>query len=472
MTRPSDAFAWRFVTPLFVGAALNPVNSSIIATALVPIARAMHVSVASTTVLVSALYLASAIAQPTAGKLAEEFGPRRVFLTGVVLVLVGGVLGGLATNLTALVVARVLIGLGTSAGYPSAMVAIRRRALSAGLAAPPGGVLGGLAIAGMATAAIGPPIGGLLVGSLSWRSAFLINIPLTLGALVMVARWVPRDPPAPGPRSARQVAARLDVAGITGFGATMTALLVLLMGLPHLNRAALALVVVFAVPTTWWELRAATPFFDIRRLVSNGALARTYLRVGLTLLGVYTVMYGLTQWLEAGRGMSAEEAGLFLLPMGALSALVSRPLSRRNLVRGPLVTAGVSMLIASIGILFLTTHSPLVLLVAGTLVFGLTSGTTTVGNQTALYTQTPPDQIGTASGLLRTFGYIGSIASAAITGVVFKGQVSDHGLHTLAIVLVIAGALALALTLPDRRLKPPAEPSGEVEQPIDGRRVS
>jgi MFS family permease len=456
MTRP---FAWRFVTPLFVGAALNPVNSSIIATALVPIARAMHVSVGATTVLVSSLYLASAIAQPTAGKLAEEFGPRRVFSTGVVLVLAGGVLGGLAANLATLVVARVLVGVGTSAGYPSAMVLIRRRAASAGLGEPPGGVLGGLAIAGMATVAVGPPIGGLLVGGLGWRAAFLVNIPITLAALAMAAWWIPRDPPPGGPRSARRIAARLDVAGMAGFAAVMTALLVFLMGLPHLNRVALALVVVFAVPLVWWELRAATPFFDIRGLISNGALARTYLRVALTLLGSYTILYGLTQWLEAGRGMSAEQAGLFLLPMGALSAVVSRPLSRRNLVRGPLVVAAVSMLAGSAGILFVTAHSPVVLLVAVTLVFGLMIGTTTVGNQTALYTQSPADQIGTASGLFRTFGYLGSIASAAVTGIVFKGEVTDHGLHTLAVVLVVAGALALAMTLLDRRLRAPAVPT-------------
>ncbi len=62
-------FAWTFTTPLYVGAGLNPVNSSIIATALVPIATELHVAVGSTAVLVSSLYLASAVAQPTAGKL-------------------------------------------------------------------------------------------------------------------------------------------------------------------------------------------------------------------------------------------------------------------------------------------------------------------------------------------------------------------------------------------------------------------
>jgi DNA-binding CsgD family transcriptional regulator len=117
----------------------------------VPIAAAMHVSVGRTAVLVSALYLASSIAQPTAGKLSEEFWPRRVFLSGILLVLVGGLAGGFAQDLTSLIVARVLIGVGTSTGYPSAMLLIRRRAEQAGLDTPPGNVLGGLVIAGMVT---------------------------------------------------------------------------------------------------------------------------------------------------------------------------------------------------------------------------------------------------------------------------------------------------------------------------------
>jgi MFS family permease len=171
----TNAFPWRFVTPLYMGSALNPINSSLIATALVPIAAAVHVSVGRTAVLVSALYLASAIAQPTGGKLAEEFGPRRVFLAGILTVLAGGLVGGFGQDLTTLVVARVLIGVGTSAGYPSAMLLIRRRADAAGLGAPPGSVLGGLMIAGAATAAVGLPIGGVLVdacreGSRSHRS--------------------------------------------------------------------------------------------------------------------------------------------------------------------------------------------------------------------------------------------------------------------------------------------------------------
>jgi MFS family permease len=74
-------------------------------------------------------------------------------------------------------------GLGTSAGYPSAMLLIRRRATAIGLQSPPRSVLGGLAIAGAATVAIGPTIGGLLVGWFNWRAAF-----------AMAMLWIAKDP--------------------------------------------------------------------------------------------------------------------------------------------------------------------------------------------------------------------------------------------------------------------------------------
>jgi predicted MFS family arabinose efflux permease len=370
-----------------------------------------------------------------------------------VLVLLGGLVGGFGQNLAMLTVARVLIGVGTSAAFPCAMVMIQRRAQDAGLDAPPGGVLGGLAIAGMATAAIGPPIGGLVVGVAGWRWAFLVNIPITVIALVMAVRWLPKDPPLDRADSGlRSVADRIDLLGILGFAISMTALVVFLMGLPDPEWIALVVFVAAAVPTAVWELRTSAPFFDFRGLAANGALARTYLRQALTLLGVYSVMYGMTQWMEAAHGFSTVQAGLLLLPMGAVSALLSSPLARRNLVRGPLVVAALSMLVGSAGIMVLTSTSPAIVIVLVSLVFGVTCAATTVGNQTALYVSAPADQIGTASGLFRTFGYLGTITSSVIGSIVFRDGASDQGLHSLGLVLVAAGVAVLLLTVLDRRL--------------------
>ncbi|MFJ5122053.1 MFS transporter [Kitasatospora sp. NPDC088548] len=447
-----DPFGRRFVAPLYLGAALNPVNSSIIATALVPLAAALHIPVGDTAILISCLYLTSALAQPAAGRLAEVFGPRRVFLAGIVLVLAAGVVGSLAHSLPALIGARVLIGAGTSAGYPSAMLLIRRHAQGAGQDGPPRGVLGGLAVTGSATVAVGPAIGGLLVGSFGWQTAFWINIPFAAVALVLALAGIAPDPAPVRTGSVRALATRLDLLGMVGFGGVLTALVVLLSALPRPDWPALAATLLLAAALTGWELRARHPFLDVRLLAANGALTRTYVRNGLTLLGTYVILYGLTQWLEAARGLSAYQAGLVLLPMGVLSALTARVVSRRAGVRLPLIACAVLLLVGAGAVLFVDGGTPMAAVVAASAVFGLTSGAGSVANQTVLYQEAPAATVGTASGLLRTFGYVGSIASAAITGTAFHRGVDDSGLHHIAWVLVLIAVLVLVLTVCDRRL--------------------
>ncbi|MGD9960804.1 MFS transporter [Nocardioides sp.] len=440
------------MTPLYVGTSLNAINSSMIATALVPIASQIGVSVGRTAILVSALYLASSIAQPVGGKLAVEFGPRRIFLAGTATVILGGSVGASGQDLAALVVARVLIGVGSSACYPAAMLLVRRRAQDLGLEAPPGGVLGGLVIAGAGTAAVGLPVGGVLVHAWGWQSTFLINVPCALLALVTALAWIPPDAPRKHSGSIWATARRIDPLGMALFAGTISATLVFLMTLPATNWIALGLAVTSAGLLGWWELRASEPFLDTRLLVTNLALTRTYLRYALTSLCAYTVLYGVTQWLQAGRGMSPQEAGLMLLPMSVLSALVAWPISRRNLVRSPLIVAAVSTFVGSLGVLALSSSTPLEWILIITLVFGLALGTTISANQTALYTQIASGQIATAAGLLRTFGYIGAIASSGIISVAFHTGVSDHHLEVIAICMVIVSSLGLVLVVADRQL--------------------
>jgi MFS family permease len=449
---PDRPFTWRFTAPLFLGSGLNPVNSSLIATALLPIAHGIGVPVGQTAALVTALYVASAIAQPTAGKAAEVFGPRRVFLAGIIGVGIGGLVGGFAQDLVTLLVSRVLIGLGTSCAYPTAMLLIRRRARDAGLGKPPGGVLGGLQIAGTATASLGLPVGGVLVGAFGWRSVFFINVPIALIALVATLLWIPPDGPLSGPLRFRDLAVRLDLGGITAFALAMTALLLFLFRLPARDWYLLGISVALWIALACWELRASSPFLDLRMLASNRALSLTYLRFGLSMLCLYVVLYGVTQWMEGARGLSETEAGLILLPMTLLSGLIISPVSRRNLVRSPIIAAAVTCLIGSAGVLFLGSSTWIGWVVAITLIFGLVSGFSGPGNQTALYAQAPAEQLGTASGLMRTFGYAGSIASSAITGIVFHTTVTDSGVHVIGWIMTGVSVVLLLISVLDRTL--------------------
>ncbi len=169
MTAPTG-FDRRLIAPMVLSAILNPVNSSMIAVALVPIGVAFHALPAQTAWLVSGLYLATATGQPVVGRLVDRYGPRRLYLIGTALVGIAGTLGLLAPSLGVLIAARVLLGLGTCAGYPAAMYLIRSEAKRTGVDSP-GGVLTALAVSAQTIAVVGPTLGGLLIGVRGWRRA-------------------------------------------------------------------------------------------------------------------------------------------------------------------------------------------------------------------------------------------------------------------------------------------------------------
>jgi MFS family permease len=116
------------------------------------------------------------IAQPTIGKLADLFGPRKIYLAGPAVVLSGGVLPALVTTFPGVLTARILIGIGTSAAYPSAITLIRDQSVRHEVETPPA-LLSALSIASLTAAALGPVLGGILIETISWKAIFLVNVP-------------------------------------------------------------------------------------------------------------------------------------------------------------------------------------------------------------------------------------------------------------------------------------------------------
>jgi MFS family permease len=445
-----EAFGFRFVSPLLIGTLLNPVNSAMIATALVPIGRDLHAGPASTAWLVAGLYLAAAVGQPTMGRIADMYGPRKVIVAGLVLVLAAGLTGALAPGLGWLVFARVLLGLGTSAAYPAAMTMIRARAQEAGIATP-GTVLGMVAITSQVSAAVGPALGGLLVGFTGWRSIFLVNVPVAAAGIVLALLWLPADDPA-----RRERHGSLDLVGVALFAAGLTTLLLFLMRLrSHPPYVLLGTAVVLFAALVWWELRREEPFLDVRMLAANRALTMTYARYALTWLVIYSVVYGFSQWLEDGRGLGPGMTGLLTLPMPIVGTVAAAYVSRRGGVRGPMLAGTLAMIGGTLALELLHAASPLVLLVLVTAVLGLPQGLLPVANQTALYRQAPPAHTGSAAGLLRTSQYGGAILQSSLIGVLFGSHADDGALHRLALVLVVLSGVLLLVTLADRALRSP-----------------
>ncbi|HEY7485996.1 MAG TPA: MFS transporter [Streptosporangiaceae bacterium] len=449
------AFGFRFMSPLLIGTLLNPINSAMIATALVPIGRDLHVGPSSTAWLVASLYLAAGIGQPTMGRIAELYGPRRVSIAGLILVLIAGFVGAIAPDLGWLVVSRVLLGLGTSAAYPAAITMIRTRADRAGIALP-GSVLGLISITSQVSAVIGPALGGLLVGLIGWRSIFLVNVPLAVAGLVLGQLWLPRD--RDRPRLYESKGPGIDIVGVLLFGAAMTALLLFLMRLrPHPPYVLLGVAVVLSAALVGWELRRDEPFLDVAMLVRDRGLTRTYVRFGLHWVVVYSVLYGLSQWLEEGRGLSPEVTGLVTLPMAVVAATSAAVVSARSLVRGPMLVGTVAMIVGTLAMIMFHSATSMAVLVGVMLILGLPQGLGSVTNQAALYQQSPAERMGSASGLLRTSQYLGAIVQSSLVGFVFGERADDAALHQLALILGGLGVVLFVITVTDRAIRTPEQ---------------
>ena len=451
MRRPVTGFSPRFVVPVLIGPVLNPINTTMISVALVPIAADLGVSSATVIWLVAGLYLASAIAQPTMGKLADRFGPRRVYLIGLIVVLVAGVLPILFHSFAGVLLARILLGIGTSAAYPSAMALIRDQSVRLGEPAPQT-LLSGISIASLTTAAVGPPLGGLLIALFGWPSIFLVNIPLAGAALVMAALWLPLDSTRLVPKNTGSALASIDPVGILLFGGTIAALLVFLLDLSSGYWWLLVLGVALGGLLVWWELRRSTPFLDLRMLGSNGPLTRTYARLFLLYLASYLMTYGFSQWLQDAAGYSSGVAGLLQLPTALLAGVASLVVARTTALRVPLIIAAVMPLVGGVLIASLTSDASIGLLITIAGLFGVAQGLSSVSNQAALYRQAPVDQIGTAAGLSRTSTYLGAIASSSIIGLVFGQAPTDGDVHVIGWVIVVAVAIAGVLAVTDASL--------------------
>jgi MFS family permease len=447
MTKP---FGIRYLGPLLLGSTLNPINSSMIATGLIAIGDEFRLGPGQTASLISVLYLFSSVMQPTMGKLATLFGPRRVFLSGTLILLAAGIIGALAPSFGFLLVSRALIGIGTSAAYPTAMALVRTQADAQGTGVP-SRVLGVFSIAAQVTIVVGLPLGGILVSTLGWRALFSVNIPLALVTLGAALVGVERDPARQG-ASWRSLAKALDLPGIGLFAGAVVALLTFLARLDNppwwVGGAALVVSGVFV----WRERRAMSPLIDVRALASNGPLQRTYSRQLLVGLGMYACMYGMSQWMEQGRGLDPAAVGGVMVPLSLVSVVVARLISLRGWVRVPLILAGVALVGTAVMMGAADAGTPLGLLLVMTSLLGLTNGFAGFANQTALYVQSPADGIAVAAGLYRTFAYMGAIFSSSLIGLVFGGRATDSGFHALAWVLAGIGGVVLIMALADRRI--------------------
>ena len=202
LLRLSSAPGRWVLTAAVLGSAVTAVDSTVVGIALPAIGHDFHMAVPSLQWVVGAYLLSLAGLLLVGGALGDRYGRRRVFVVGVVWFALASLVCSAARSPEVLVAARALQGVGGALLTPGSLAILqasfdpddRSRAIGAWSG------LGGVGTA------IGPFLGGFLIGAVSWRLIFLINLPLAVVVVAIAARHVPetRDPGATG---------RIDVLG-------------------------------------------------------------------------------------------------------------------------------------------------------------------------------------------------------------------------------------------------------------------
>ena len=431
----------RVVAALSLGTVLNPLNSSMIAVALVSLQHDFSVDVATVTWVITTFYLASAAGQPLMGRLADRFGPRRLFLFGMIVVALGCALTPFATSFIGVCVGRVALAVGTATAFPSSIAMMRTISELSGMSTPR--LLGRLQLANTIGAAFGPVLGGLLVTAFGWQAIFWVNVPMSLIAMLGVWLTAPTDPERER-FPLRQTLRESDILGIALFIGTLTTLLIFLLDLnPTPHWLLLAASVVVGIAFVWRELRTAFPFLDLRLLGSNHRLIMVYVCFAIFNLIYYCAFFGLPQYLQQYGHYRADIVGLLMFPLAAVTIVVT-PIAARALERfgvRRILLIGGSALVVGAFILSVAafTTAPWVALVV-TAALGIPYCVVSIAMNQALYSAAEPENAGVAAGMFQTARYIGAILATTLLGIMFsQGTTSGHWL----IVVMVAGILSI-----------------------------
>ncbi len=432
---------------LAVGTLAYTLMQSMVLPALDTIQHDLHTSQADVAWLLSAFLLSASVATPVLGRMGDMFGKEKMLVVTFSILAVGTVLGGLASTLWLLILARVIQGV-AGAVFPLAFSIIRDEF-------PEEKVAGGIGLISTLLgigSGVGIIIGGPVVQHLSYHWLFWIPLVLVLAALFATIWFVPESPvKTPG---------RVDVPGGLLLSGWLVALLVAVTEGPNWGWGSAQIIGLFVgfavllVAWVWFESRARHPLVDMR-LMRQSTIWWTNIAGFLFGSGMYSIIIVLPPFVETpshlGYGFSASPsiAGLYVAPTagamfvaGLLSGRISAAIgSKASLVIGAALGA------VSFGLLALSHGHPWEVLVAGaTAGFGVGLGFSAMTN--LVVDAVPPTVTGVATGMnanIRTIGgAIGSqlIASILTAGVLASGYSSEGSF--VAAITVLSGSFLLA----------------------------
>jgi EmrB/QacA subfamily drug resistance transporter len=413
---------------------LTFLDNTFVSVALGSVQAGLHAGVSALQWVVGAYALTFASAMLACGMIGDEFGRKKVMLSGAAVFCAGSVLCALAPTAPVLIAGRAVMGLGAAASEPGTLSMLRHLYTSERARDRAIGVWAG--VSGLALA-LGPLIGGVLVGIWNWRAIFWFNVAIGLVTLAVAAGVLPEN--------ADPEAQRVDTAGAV-LGATALAAFVFavissenagfsspeVISLLSVSAAAAAAFV-------WWERRAPHPLLDLRYF-RMARFATPNVVAFCSYMATFAIFFFTALYLAEVAGYSGYQIALTFIPMAALMIIASLLASLWTGIAGLRLSIAGGCLVFGAGLLLtsvtLSPHPRYLALAAALALSGIGVGATVVPITSSVLAVVPPQHSGMAASATNTSREIGAVTGVAILGAVVSAQLRadlTSRLHQLGI---------------------------------------
>lgn len=418
---------WLILTALCLGFFMILLDTTIVNVAIPQMSLHLDAGLSDVLWILNGYILVYAVLLITAGRLGDLYGPKQLFLAGLIVFTAASAACGFAQSPTQMIIFRIVQGLGGALLTPQTLSTItmifppERRGAAFGLWG---------AVAGVSTVA-GPTLGGWLVTDYSWRWIFFVNVPIGIVTLVLAGVVMPNI------KLNRRH--KLDLGGV----ALSTASLFLItygliegqshdwgkvwgpITIPIVIGAGVALLAVFLY--LQYLERHGEPLVPFKLFADRNFSTMNFVvaAIGFGMLGLFLP---LTIYLQSVLGLTALQAGLITAPMSVISMFVA-PLAGRfaDRVGGKwILVAGVALFAGGMGILIESAHidSTRLHLLPGLIVAGFGLGMTFAPLQTIAMRDVEPRMAGAASGIINTTRQLGAVIGSAAVGALLQSQLS------------------------------------------------